>query len=221
MNLILSATSFEAGFLRSRAREGFRFRGREGLRGEGWVWLEIGIGKVNAAMTLAAYLEADPAVERVLLVGLAGAYPATGLALGDLVLAAEEIQADLGTRAGMERLGFPALEAGGRRYYNRFPADAGYTAWLSERLGLRPLPVLTADRVSESVSEAHERARRWRAAAENMEGAAVAQVAIWRGIPWAELRAVSNLAGVREKAKWRTSEALAALDRALLGILYS
>ena len=220
MDLFVSATPFEAAYLRPRAGESFRFHGREGLLGEGWAWLELGVGKVNAAMTLAAYLEAEPQVRRVLALGIAGAEAGAGVRPGDLVLASEEVQADLGTRRGMEPLGFPALERKGRRYYNRFPADPDYTAWLARRLGLRPLPLLTADRVSESVEEAYGRARAWRAAAENMEGAAVAQVALWRGLPWAELRAVSNLAGVREKAKWRTDDALRALEQALFRLLH-
>jgi len=212
----VSATAFEAGFLKGRAEERFRFHGREGLRASGWAWLELGVGKVNAAMTLAAFLEAHPEVSRVLVLGLAGAYPASGLGLGELVLASEEIQADLGTARGMEPLGFPALSVRGRRYYNRFPADAGLTAELAQRLGLRPLPLLTADKVSETIVEAEARARRWRAAAENMEGAAVAQVALWRGVPWAELRAISNLAGVRERSRWRVEDALYALEQAIL-----
>ncbi len=221
MDLFVSATPFEAAYLRSQAGESFRFHGREGLLGEGWAWLELGVGKVNAAMTLAAYLEAHPQIRRILVFGIAGAYPGTGLRPGDLVLASEEIQADLGTRRGMKPLGFPALLRQGRRYYNRFPADPAYTQWLAQRLGLRPLPLLTADRVSESVEEAYSRARTWRAVAENMEGAAVAQVALWRGLAWAELRAISNPAGVREKAKWRTDDALRALEEALFRVVYA
>jgi len=221
VDLYLSATAFEGAYFLNQDAEAFRFHGRRGLRGEGWTWLELGVGKVNAAMTLSAFLETEPGVRRVLLVGIAGAYPGTGLRPGDLVLASEEIQADLGTRRGMEPLGFPALVRSGRRYFNRFPAEPGYTGWLSKRLGLRPLPLVTADKVSESLAEAYERARAWRAAAENMEGAAVAQVAIWRGLPWAELRAISNPAGVREKAKWRTDEALTALGQALFRVTYA
>ncbi len=219
MTLLVSPTAFEAGFLESRAEEAFAFRGRRGLVGPGWRWLELGVGKVNAAMTLAAYLEAHPEVRGVLLFGLAGAYPGTGLRLGDLVLASEEVQADLGTRFGMRALGFPALEVGGRRYYNRFPADPDLTRRLAERLGLRPVPLLTADRVAESLEEAHERRRRWSAAGENMEGAALAQVALWYRLPWAELRAVSNPAGERRKDRWDTDAALLALARAFLRVL--
>ncbi len=219
MELFVSPTVLEAPFLDSRSEAAFAFRGRRGLEGPGWRWLELGVGKVNAAMTLAAYLEAHPEVRRVLLFGLAGAYPGTGLRLGDLVLASEEIQADLGTRRGMRPLGFPALEVRGARYYERFPADPAYTRELAGRLGLRPMPLLTADRVAEGLDEAHERRRQWAAVAESMEGAALAQAALWFGRPWAELRAISNLAGERRKERWDIDAALAALARAFVRLL--
>jgi len=219
MRLFASATGFEAEFLADRAKERFRFRGRMGLWGSGWAWIELGVGKVNAAMTLAAFLEAHPEVKEVVVLGIAGAYPASGLGLGELVLASEEIQADLGTRRGLKPLGFPALTVRGERFYNRFPASRELTAELSQKLSLRPLPLLTADKVSETIAEAEERAQLWKAAAENMEGAAVAQVALWRGVFWAELRAISNVAGVRERARWRTDQAVDALRRAFVYLL--
>ena len=219
MDLFLSATYREAEFLARWAGEELSFRGRRGLAGEGWVWLETGVGKVNAAMTLAAFLAENPGVKRVLVFGLAGSYPGTGLHLGELVLAGEEVQADLGTRRGMRPLGFPALAVGGESYYNRFPPDPGYTAELARLLSLRPLPLATYDLVSESPEEAHRRRQRWGAAAENMEGAAVAQAALWLGLPWAELRAISNQAGVRQKRFWAVDRAVDALARAFFLML--
>lgn len=217
--LIVYATPGEAGFLRERAGEHANWRGRELLVGSGWQALQLGVGKVNAAMTLAAFLTAHPEVKRVLLVGIAGAYPGSGLRVGDVALAAQEVQADLGTEGGLEALGLPALELDGRRLYNHLPADPVWTSQLHAQLGLLPRPFLTRDAVSETPEGAAELERRWGAVVENMEGAAVAQTALWWGIPWAELRAVSNLAGVRDKTRWDVPKALAALERALASLL--
>lgn len=220
MILLVSATPFEAEFLERRARSTFTFRGRPGLSGTGWTWLSVGVGKVNAAMTLATFLEAakDP-VQAVVAFGLGGAYPGSGLALGELALASEEIEADLGTARGMRPLGFPALEVGEKRYYNRFPADPALTRRLADRLGLLPLAFVTRDKVSETLEEAHAVRQAWGGAVENMEGAALARVALWRGLAFAELRGVSNTAGVRRKSAWRTADALRALrDGLLLGL---
>lgn len=214
--LLLSPTRLEAAFLKGRR---FDFHGRAGLRGEGWVWLECGIGKVNTAATLAAFAQRRR-FARVLLFGIAGAYPDSGLALGGCALAEREIQADLGVReGGMKGLGFPSLRVESEQYHNRFPLDQAFTAELKERLGLPGKVFLTRDLVSENPTEARELARKWEADLENMEGAAFAQTCLWLGLAGAELRAVSNLAGVRDKARWRLRQAVESLERHILRII--
>lgn len=214
--LLLSPTPFEAAFLRGRK---FSFRGRSGLRGDGWVWLESGIGKVNTALTLAAYAQRHK-VKRALLFGIAGSYADSGLQIGDAALAEREIQADLGVReGGMKGMGFPTLTLGETRLHNRFPLDQTFTAELSNSLSLPVKSFLTRDLVSENPSEAKELARRWEASVENMEGAAFAQTCLWLGIPGAELRSVSNPAGVRDKAQWRVKLAVEALEALLPKLL--
>lgn len=214
MWLLLSPTALEAPFLRGEA---FVFLGRKGLRGEGFVYLETGIGKVNAALTLALWAGRNP-VEKALLFGIAGAYPG-GPALGEAVLVAEEVEADLGLKEGLEPLGFPAWEREGARYYNRFPLDPGLTEDLAQALGLRRAVGLTRDLVSESPEEARALARRWGAEVESMEGAAFARACLALGVRGAELRAISNPAGVRDKRAWRIREALWALEAALTRLL--
>ncbi len=217
--LIVYPTRGEAVFLREKALSRQKWRGREKLAGNGWEALELGLGKANAAMTLGAYLESHSDVSRVLLIGIAGAYPGSGLRVGDVALAAQEIQADLGTTGGVESLGMPALELEGRRLYNHLPADPLWTSQLHAHTGLLPRPFLTRDAVSETREEAAELERLWGAALENMEGAAVAQAALWFNVPWAELRAVSNPAGVRDKTSWDVPSALESLARVLESLL--
>jgi futalosine hydrolase len=52
------------------------------------------------------------------------------------------------------------------------------------------------------------------AAAEAMEGFGVAYAATDRGLPVAELRAVSNAVGPRDRSAWRIKDALNALEAA-------
>ncbi|WP_114312594.1 futalosine hydrolase [Thermus caldifontis] len=215
MWLLLSPTALEAPFLRG---EPFAFLGRKGLKGNGFVYLETGIGKVNTALTLATWASQNP-VEKALLFGIAGAYPGSGLRLGDLVLVREEVEADLGTREGLEPMGFPALEVGEKAYYNRFPLDKGLTEGLARALGLQVVVGLTQDRVSESLVEAEALALRWGAQVESMEGAAFARACLALGIPGGEMRAISNPAGVRDKGAWKVSLALRALKKALAPLL--
>ncbi|GAB5602118.1 futalosine hydrolase [Thermus sp. FJN-A] len=211
MWLLLSPTALEAPFLRG---EPFSFLGRRGLRGEGFVYLETGVGKVNAALTLAAWAGKNP-VEKALLFGLAGAYPGSGLSPGEGVLVGEEVEADLGLRAGLKPLGFPALELGEVRYFNRFPLDPVLTGELARGLGLQVAVGLTRDLVSETPEEALALAGKWGASLENMEGAAFARACLALGIRGAELRAISNPAGVRDRGAWRVKEALSALEGAV------
>lgn len=215
MWLLLSPTALEAPFLRG---EPLSFLGRKGLRGEGFVWLETGIGKVNAALTLASWAGRNP-VEKALLFGIAGAYPGSGLLPGDVVLVGEEVEADLGTQEGLKPLGFPALEVEGRIYYNRFPLDSNLTRALTRALGLGVVVGLTRDRVSETPGEAEALASRWGAQVESMEGAAFARACLALGIPGVEVRAISNPAGVRDRGAWRIPLAVRALEGTLAPLL--
>ncbi len=214
--LLLSPTRFEATFLKGRR---FEFLGRAGLRGQGWVWLESGIGKANTAATLAAFAQRRK-FDRVLLFGIAGAYAGSGLQIGDAALAEKEVQADLGVRdGGMKGLGFPTLVVGAEHYHNRFPLDKAFTTELKKKLGLPGMQFLTRDAVSENPSEARQLSLKWEADLENMEGAAFAQTCLWLGLAGAELRSVSNQAGIRDKAQWRIRQAVESLEYHVLRII--
>jgi futalosine hydrolase len=186
------------------------------------VWLECGIGKANTAMTLAAYAQRHK-VERAVLFGIAGAYQESGLNVGDVALASEEVQADLGVKdGGMKGMGFPTLIVGGispLHFHNRFPLDKALSSDLAKRLDVPLKRFLTRDLVCETPTEARALAKKWEADLENMEGAAFAQACLWLGIRGAELRAVSNLAGIRDKTQWRVRLAVEALEARVLEIL--
>lgn len=214
--LLLSPTRFEAAFLKGQK---FNFHGRAGLRQEGWVWLESGIGKVNTAATLAAFASRRK-LEGVLMFGIAGAYPGSGLQIGNCVLAKKEIQADLGLRnGGMKDMGFPTLVVESNQFHNQFPLDKALTSKLATKTGLTATNFLTRDLVSENPTEALQLSRKWEADLENMEGAAFAQTCLWLGLAGAELRSVSNLAGIRDKSQWRIKQAIESLEQHILRII--
>lgn len=146
--------------------------------------------------------------ERVLLVGLAGAVPGQGLALGQLVQANEEHFADL----GYERMGrIISLEESGLPLLN----------WREGELGT-PLPCAPLDAgltsgsfaTVNTVTQGAERIAEWVSrgmVAENMEGAGVAMACQIMGVPFSEVRAISNFLGPRDPSLWQTEAALAAL----------
>ncbi|MEU3073227.1 futalosine hydrolase [Streptomyces laurentii] len=152
--------------------------------------------------------------------GIAGGF-APRAPLGSVVVADSVVAADLGAQTpdgylAVEELGFgrsthPVAPALATRIA-RALADGGRPAVVG--------PVLTVSTVTGTAARAAELAGRHPgAAAEAMEGFGVAEAAAAYGVPVAEIRAVSNAVGPRDRAAWRIGEALAALRDAfrLLG----
>ena len=79
--------------------------------------------------------------------------------------------------------------------------------------------VLTLATVTGTQTTAEELAGRYPDAhAEAMEGFGVATAAKLCGVPFAEIRTISNIVGPRDKDGWRLQEAFAALTKAVGGL---
>ncbi len=125
----------------------------------------------------------------------------------DESLARRQIRALL--PAGM----FSTDPSGGIRPYD--PRDAHPSSFdpVSEPEKKRPFrvqygPSLTVGMVSGDIHTADARFRSFRALAENMEGSAIAQTCLLFDVPFLEFRGVSNMAGVRDKARWDLGTAM-------------
>ena len=227
--LVLSATAFEQGVFRECIAEsmrsdiaGFEWVGGE-LSGKRVLLVSTGIGAVNTAHALTCALR-ERCVEWVLQVGIGGAYPESGLDIGDWALASEENYGDLGVRTGAgwkgaETIGIPVLEKG-RVYYNHFPLDA---EWVQEAATILPEarvgPFVTVQECSGSDELGMERGRRFEALCENMEGAAAAHLCACYGIPLVEVRAMSNIVEKRDRKKWDLPLAVERAQSAALKLL--
>jgi futalosine hydrolase len=165
-----------------------------------------GVGPVAAALSTAALLAAA-GYDLVLSAGVAGGFPPAEV--GGLVAAERVAFADLGAEladgefASLAELGLGEVT---------LPADPALARLLAERTAAVTGTVLTVSTVTGTAARA-ERLRRAfpDAVAEAMEGAGVALAAFRAGVPFGELRAVSNLIGPRDRAGWRLGPALAAL----------
>jgi futalosine hydrolase len=180
--------------------------------------VESGVGKASAAGATARAL--DPARHRaVLSVGIAGLLApgaAAGLDIGSVLLASRSVFADDGLRTpdawlGCSAMGFPPTPAGG----DAIPPDQGLLAELAR--GLSPLgasrgPVATVSECAGTDARAAEIASRTGAFAEAMEGAAAGLVAARIGVPFAEVRVISNTTGDRGSQRWDLSGAFARLE---------
>ncbi len=195
------------------------------------ILLNTGIGKVNAAVSAACILERFP-VENIINLGVGGAYPGAGLGIGDIAVATKEIYGDEGLVTskgyeGMETIGIPLLQRGGRRYFNEFPVSASLvlspsvkvdTALLAEGgdFMVKPGSFVTVSAATGTRKRTRELRERFAPVCENMEGAAVAQVCTIYEIPMLELRGISNIVGIRDKRKWNLELASENCQRALL-----
>ncbi len=183
--------------------------------------LLTGMGQVNAAQATAAALERLAEVEAVLNLGCAGAYPGSGLLVGQAAVASEAVHADLGVLTArrwrpLDLTGIPLMrDPQGRPLFNRLPVDQALTDQLcAGRPGIGRGPFATVNQVSGDQETARDLEQRWGALLEDMETAAVAQVAAWYHRPFAALRGASNIAGRRELDVAAGAEAA---QRVLLG----
>jgi len=210
--LVCVATEIEGAQLHARLEGGRVARGT--LAGREVALLRTGVGPVNAAHAVTLFLAGERA-GAVVVCGVGGAYPGSGLAVGEVACAESEIYGDLGaeTPAGfldMEALGFPLVD-GPEPLYNRLPMQLFPAA--------RRVPFVTVTSCSGTDARARALEARTGGGVESMEGAAVAHVALLHGIPAGELRGISNLVGRRDRAGWKLREAAEAAQSALLSWL--
>ncbi|WP_010277638.1 futalosine hydrolase [Paenibacillus senegalensis] len=178
-----------------------------------------GVGPASAAASTAFALAAAEAESRpyglVLSAGIAGGFSGQAPP-GSLVVASSAIAADLGAESAegflsVDELGFGSAQIAAAEPWSSRLAEALRQASLPVVVG----PVLTASTVTGTAEKAEQWSRRHPgAAAEAMEGFGAATAAKLRGVPFVELRAISNAVGPRDRASWKIKEALAALEQA-------
>jgi futalosine hydrolase len=179
-----------------------------------------GIGKTNAAGATARTL--DPGIHAgVLSAGVAGLLPgpaAAGTRLGTVIAASTCVFADEGleTPGGFQdcaAMGFPLGPFDGVAV----PVDAGIRTRLTSIADVTA-PIATVSAGAGTDFRAEWTAAVTGAAAEAMEGAAVALVALRLGVPAGEVRVISNTTGDRDRQSWELPRALDRL-RAVIGLL--
>jgi futalosine hydrolase len=183
----------------------------DSVAGRSVAHLRTGVGPVNAAYAVTRFLMQN-SVGALIVCGVGGAYPASGLTIGSVVCAASETYGDLGAESpegflDMEALGFPVID-GTAPVFNRMPLD------------LFPVPkqvaFVTCATCTGTDAKAAALTARTGGAVESMEGAAVVHVARLMGVKVGEVRGISNVVGNRDRAAWKLHESAAAARAAVI-----
>jgi futalosine hydrolase len=172
-----------------------------------------GVGPAAAAAAASAAL-CQRRYGLVLCAGIGGGF--APLQAGDVAVASCVVFADLGAQTADGFVPVSELGFGDDRY----EVAPRLAVELADRTGGHLGTVLTVATVTGTAETATALARRFPdAVAEGMEGAGVAAAAGRHGVPFGEIRTVSNPVGPRDRAAWQIPRALDALGRAVASVL--
>jgi futalosine hydrolase len=179
--------------------------------------LRTGVGQVNAAHAVTMFLSSTGA-RSIVICGVGGAYPRSGLNVGDVACAASECYGDLGATSpagflDMKALGFPLIDDRSSPIFNELPMQIFPVE--------RRVPFVTVSSCSGTDADAQAMEERTGGAVESMEGAAIAHVARLHGIPVGQVRGISNLATDRNLGAWKLNDAAVGAQEALISWIIS
>lgn len=204
--LIVCATAGETDIFRNyllqQKPEGHRFE-----------ILVTGVGGIATAHALTKQLH-QARYDLVIQAGLGGSFD-TRIALGAVVYVATEMYGDLGAEDHDKRL--DVFEMG--------LADPNTFPYVNGRLpapvlpyfdGMQKVSGLTVNLVSGSEKTIAHLSTRYHCQVESMEGAAFHYVCLQEGVPFGQVRAISNYVTPRDKSTWKMKEAVLALNALLV-----
>ena len=153
----------------------------------------------------------------VINIGIAGSFT-RDLKIGQVVDIVSEEFADLGVEEGST---FLTLFDSGFIDSNEFPFENGVIKNMPDGIatGLPPVRGITTNKSNGRESTIRELFTKFNAHIESMEGAAVFYVCKWLGIPFFEIRAVSNYVEPRDSSQWDIPVALENLSSSVIKVL--
>jgi futalosine hydrolase len=221
--LLVTATAFEvqptllAQGLKGGAISGLGVAGTL-VQSERFDCLVTGVGQLQCAAHLSALL-ARNRYHAVVQAGLAGSFKATYPKLS-VVCVAEELLADLGAESNgsyLDLIEIGLLQGHQAPFVNgALQANEG---GLFDSCSLPRVRSVTVNRTLGDHRSIGWVEGRYAPDIVNMEGAAMFYVCLLAGVPFLELRAVSDMVGPRDKAQWDIPGAVAALNAELGRVL--
>jgi futalosine hydrolase len=179
--------------------------------------LITGIGVASTIYNLTKSL-VQTKYDMVIQAGIAGSFT-NDLQPGEVVLVREDTFAD----CGVEENGvFKNLFNSGLADENDFPFEKG---WLVNQNGflnagfLKTIKAITINKITDNKIQINQQKNIFNADIESMEGAALHYVCLQTGIPFLQIRSISNKVGERDKTKWKMKEAVRNLSNEIEKLL--
>ena len=183
------------------------------------LWV-TGVGLVNTTYNLSkkiALEKPDLAIQA----GIAGSFQPLIHSPGNVVVVKEEIMGDLGVQEKNEtwtdifdlKLADP----------NLFPFKSKRLVnphnQLMQKLNLPLVTGVSVNEISTNPKRIHQLIDHYAPAIESMEGAAFHYVCLDEGIPFIQLRSISNRIGERDKSQWQLHKAIENLQNTLITLI--
>ena len=180
-----------------------------------------GVGPLNTALCAGRWLT-RPDVDGVVDLGIAGGYDLAETPMGSTCFAWQETWPEYGLldeqgAADPKGLGFAQAETDGGKVWNRLklsPVRDAQTMGLTLGEGWQRAAGVTVSGVTGTPERAGWLKIACNGQMENMEGFAAAYAATLGGLPFLEVRTISNLVGSREPGDWNLKGALRSLHGA-------
>jgi futalosine hydrolase len=174
-----------------------------------------GVGMVNTALELSrSWLGNKPDI--AIQAGIAGSFHPMH-SPGKVLAVKEEIFADLGVQ---ETSGWQDVFDMSLADPDEFPFSGGRLPnphlTLLQKSQLEPVPAISVNQVTSGSDKTERLIQKYHPVLESMEGAAFHQLCLKEGIPFIQLRGISNYVGDRNKANWKIQEAILNLNNALI-----
>ncbi|RZB30036.1 MAG: futalosine hydrolase [Desulfobacteraceae bacterium Eth-SRB1] len=177
--------------------------------------LVTGPGLVNTVQSLTAAIENfRPAL--IIQTGCAGAFKESGLRIGDIGIATEEIDLHLGIEPEngsllLKDLPFSLIKRHGLNVKNRYSINNELVeialqvvkkASGSDKVRFKKGPFITVSTITATEKRAKDIYKHFRPCIESMEGSGAAYLSLYYDIPFLEIRSVSNIVGKRDLTAW-------------------
>lgn len=176
---------------------------------------QSGVGLLASAVAITR-LAIEERPDLIIQAGIAGSF-SKKYAPGQVVVINNEMLGDTGVEenGGWKDLFDMKLE---KSSYHPFEKRKLPNPWIKQ-YNLLNLPVvdgITVNQVTTQPTRIAQLKKKYGATVESMEGASLHYVGRETGIPFIQIRAISNYVGERDKSKWLLKESIEGLNKALI-----